>query len=35
MWLNVRFDILKDGKLIIERNCVLIDIETYKQYSAP
>lgn len=35
MWLNIRFDILQDGKLIIEQNCVLIDKETYKQYSAP
>ena len=35
MWLNVRFDILQDRKLTMNRNCVLIDTETYKQYSAP
>lgn len=35
MWLNIRIDILQDGKLIIKRNCVLIDTETYKHYSAP
>lgn len=35
MWLNVRFDILQDRKLTMNRNCVFIDTETYKQYSAP